>query len=320
MTASIDLRQLRYFAVLCEELHFGRAAARLNISQPPLSRQIRLLEESLGVTLFARDNRSVEPTAAAEAFLRKVKRILNDVDEAIRSVRKPGENARCLSIGYTTVFDFGTHPEKVFRSLRPGFPQWTLACRGGHSISLIRDVLGGELDIALIGLHSDVKGLALRVLQEEEMVVALPSTDPLAAKKLVSFSDLADGRMFWFRRALNPGFYDYCRSYFDAIEFRPTIVPEPSDHHVLLGQIADGQGYALMPRSMRSIRRRGVVFRRLRYPGKALKVGVGMVYRQDRASEAVMAFMEAAIAKPPFVGETDVKATRRNVCHESSRI
>ena len=301
MAASVDLRQLRYFAVLCEELHFGRAAARLNISQPPLSRQIRLLEEALGVTLFDRDNRSVELTPAAEAFLRKVKRVLNDVDEAIRSVRKPVEKARCLSVGYTTVFDFGTYPEKVFQSLQPRFPELTLACHGRHSIALIRDVLAGELDIALIGLHSDVKGLALRVLQEEEMVVALPSTDALAAKKLVCFSDLADGRMFWFKRALNPGFYDHCRSYFDAIGFRPTVVPEPSDHHVLLGQIADGQGYALMPRSMRSIRRRGVVFRRLSYPGKALKVGVGIVYRQDRNSEAIMAFMEAAIANPPFI-------------------
>jgi DNA-binding transcriptional LysR family regulator len=301
MTASIDLRQLRYFAVLCEELHFGRAAARLNISQPPLSRQIQLLEEALGVTLFDRDNRRVELTSAAEAFLRKVNRVLNDVDEAIRSVRKPVEKARCLSVGYTTVFDFGTYPEKVFQSLQSRFPELALACRGRHSIALIRDVIAGELDIALIGLHSDVRGLALRVLHEEEMVVALPATDALAAKRLVSFSDLADGRMFWFKRALNPGFYDYCRSYFDAIGFRPTVVPEPSDHHVLLGQIADGQGYALMPRSMRSIRRRGVVFRRLRYPGQALKVGVGMVYRQDRNSEAVMAFMEAAIANPPFV-------------------
>ena len=301
MAASIDLRQLRYFAVLCEELHFGRAAARLNISQPPLSRQIRLLEDSLGVKLFDRNNRSVEPTPAAEAFLRKVKRVLHDVDEAIQWVRKPVENARCLSVGYTTVFDFGTYPGKVFQGLQPRFPEWTLACHGRHSIALIRDVLNGELDIALIGLHSDVKGLALKVLHEEEMVVALPSTDALAAKKLVSFSDLSGGRMFWFRRALNPGFYDYCRSYFDAIGFRPTVVPEPSDHHVLLGQIADGHGYALMPSSMRSIQRRGVVFRRLRYPRHALKVGVGMVYRQDRNSEVVMAFMEQAIANPPFV-------------------
>lgn len=92
----------------------------------------------------------------------------------------------------------------------------------------------------------------------------------------------------------------YCQSYFNAIGFQPTIVPEPSDHHVLLGQIADGQGYALMPNSMRSIRRRGVVFRKLRYPRRALKVGVGMVYREDRASEVAMAFMEEAIANPPF--------------------
>jgi len=300
MTASIDLRQLRYFAVLCEELHFGRAAARLNISQPPLSRQIRLLEDSLGVTLFDRNSRSVELTSAAEAFLPKVKRVLNDVDEAIRSVRKPVENARCLSVGYTTVFDFGTYPGKVFQSLQARFPDWTLACHGRHSISLIRDVLNGELNIALIGLHSDVKGLALRVLHEEEMIVALPSADALAAKKLISFSDLADGRMFWFKRALNPGFYDYCRSYFDVIGFRPTVIPEPNDHHVLLGQIADGHGYALMPDSMRSIRRRGVVFRKLRYPRLALKVGVGMVYREDRASEMMMAFMDEAIANPPF--------------------
>lgn len=88
--------------------------------------------------------------------------------------------------------------------------------------------------------------------------------------------------MFWFRRVLNPGFYDYCQLYFKGIGFKPTIVPEPSDHHVLLGMISDGQGYALIPNSMRSIRRRGVVFRKLRYTGRALTVGVGMAYREDR--------------------------------------
>jgi len=156
------------------------------------------------------------------------------------------------------------------------------------------------LDVALIGLHTDVKSLALKVLYQEEMIVALPASDPLARKRLVSFDELMAGRMFWFKRALNPGFYDYCKAYFEKIGFRPAIVPEPSDHHVLLGMIADGQGYALIPNSMRSIQRKGVVFRRLRYAEKPLRVGVGMVYRDDRASALLIAFMEEASRHPPF--------------------
>jgi DNA-binding transcriptional LysR family regulator len=300
MTASIDLRQLRYFVALCEELHFGRAAARLNISQPPLSRQIRLLEDSLGVVLFDRDNRSVRLTPAAEVFLTKVRRVLTEFGEAIDSVRNPAQETQYLSVGYTTVFDFGTYPEKVFQRLQPRFSSWDVRSYGRHSIALIRDVLNGDLDVALIGLHSDVKGLALKILHQEEMIVALPAAHPLASKKRISFAELTGGRMFWFKRALNPGFYDYCQAYFNRVGFKPTVVPEPSDHHVLLGMIADGQGYALMPRSMQSIRRRGVAFRKLRYSGQVLMVGVGMVYREDRASALLLAFMEEAIANPPF--------------------
>lgn len=300
MSTSVDLRQLRYFVALCEELHFGRAAARLSISQPPLSRQIRLLEDSLGVTLFDRNNRSVSLTPAAETFLTRVRHVLADVDDVISSVRIPAGERRRFSVGYTTVFDFGNYPERVFQKLKARFPSWTLRSDGRHSISLIRDVLNGNLDIAFIGLHTDVKGLAMKVLHEEEMIVALPATHVLASKRLISFGELASGHMFWFKRVLNPGFYEYCQAYFDAIGFEPTVVPEPSDHHVLLGMIADGQGYALIPSSMRTIRRRGVVFRKLRYSGQALRVGVGIAYREDRASALLLAFINEAIATPPF--------------------
>lgn len=300
MNSSVDLRQLRYFVALCEELHFGRAAARLNISQPPLSRQIRLLEDSLGVMLFDRDNRNVKLTPAAETFLTRVRRVLEDVDDAISSVREPAEERQRFSVGYTTVFDFGNYPEKVFQRLQARFPRCFLRSDGRHSISLIRDVINGNLDVAFIGLHTDVKGLAMKVLHEEEMIVALPSTHALAGKKLISFGELAGSQMFWFKRVLNPGFYDYCQAYFDAIGFQPIVIPEPSDHHVLLGMIAAGRGYALIPNSMRAIQRRGVVFRKLRYSERSLRVGVGMVYREDRASALLLAFMDEAIANPPF--------------------
>jgi DNA-binding transcriptional LysR family regulator len=303
MNASIDLRQLRYFVAVCEELHFGRAATRLNLSQPPLSRQIRLLEEALGVRLLDRNRKGVELTAAGVRFAASARRVLSEMERAVVSIQPFKGAQQHFSLGYTTVFDFGTYPERIFQSLQARFPNYAMRVHGKHSIGLVRDVSNGNLDVALVGLHTDVKGLALQVLHEEDMIVALPAGDPLAKRKQLSFDALAGSRMFWFKRALNPGYFDHCKAYFERIDFRPNWLPEPDDHHVLLGRIADGHGCALIPASMRSIRRRGVVFRPLRYTGEALRSGVCLAYKKEGMSAVLQAFIDAATTHPPFSAE-----------------
>lgn len=292
MNTSIDLRQFRYFLAVSEERNFGRAARRLHISQPPLSRQIRQLEEQLGVELFVRTGSGVILTAAGEKFLPEVKRTLAQAEKAIAAARAAQDATQGkIVIGYTTVFDRSVFPD-VFSRFQQRFPQWQLITKSNHSINLVRDIRNGMMDVAFIGLHTDVADLASEVVHTESMVVALPADHRLARKRKVSFSDLSNEVMFWFERPLNPGFYDYCQAFFDKIAFRPAMLPEPQDHHILLGLIAEGKGFALIPSSLKNIKRQGVVFRELRPEPRTLSIGVSVAFLKSNTSPALQAFLE----------------------------
>ena len=292
MDHAIDLRQFRYFVALCEELNFGRAALRLNISQPPLSRQIRQLEELLGVDLFVRSGTGVTLSEAGAAFLPEVRKTLAQAEKAVAAAK----GARVAAggqfvVGYTTVFDRSAIPDVLGR-LRQQFPSWRFVAKGKHSIGLVRDLKKGAIDAAFIGLHTDTQGLAQEVIDEAPMLVALSAQHRLASKRRIGFDDLRDEPMFWFERRLNPGFYDYCQAYFEQIDFKPRIVPEPPDHHILLGLIAEGQGIALIPSSLREVKRQGVVFRALKESSNALSMGIAVAYAADNRSAVLQAFLE----------------------------
>lgn len=240
MNESIDLRQFRYFLAVSEELNFGRAALRLHISQPPLSRQIRQLEDQLGVELFLWSKSGVALTEAGEAFLPEVRRTLVQAEKAVAVAKAAqGADAGQFVVGYTTVFDRSAIPD-VFDRLRQHFPNWRIVTRGKHSISLVRDIKSGIMDAAFIGLYTDTQGLTVETILEEPLVVALPASHRLAQKRRLGFGDLREEPMFWFERRLNPGFYDYCQAVFDQIDFKPNVIPEPPDHHIMLGLIAEG--------------------------------------------------------------------------------
>jgi len=201
MDESIDLRQLRYFLAVSEELNFGRAALRLHISQPPLSRQIQQLEDQLGVKLFLRGKAGVALTEAGMAFLPEVKRTLAQVEKAIAAARAArGAGGGQFVVGYTTVFDRSAIPD-VFGALRQRFPDTRIVTKGKHSISLVRDVRSGVMDAAFIGLHTDAHGLNVETVLEEPLVVALPASHRLAQKRKLGIDDLRGEPMFWFEPA-----------------------------------------------------------------------------------------------------------------------
>ena len=284
MNTSIDLRQFRYFVAVCDELNFGRAAKRLNISQPPLSRQIRQLEEQLGVQLFIRTGSRVLLTSAGEAFLPEVKRALSQAEKAIKVARSAREMEQgTFVIGYTTVFDRSVFPE-VNAHFQSQFSGWKLITKGDHSVNLVRDLRKGKVDVAFIGLHTETSGLESVVIHEESMVVALPANHPLALKRSISFTSLNSETMFWFERHMNPGFYDYCKNFFEDIGFRPVTLPEPTDHHILLGLISEGQGFALIPASLKNIKRKGVVFREIKDDAATIKIGISAAYLKSNTS------------------------------------
>ncbi len=297
MDNSIDLRQLRYFATLCETLHFGRAALRLHISQPPLSRQIRQLEEALGVDLFLRSKAGVTLTKAGAAFLPEVRRTLAQAERAIDAARAVRDSdSGVFVIGYTTIFDRSVIPD-VLDELRQKFPDWQFVTRGKHSISLIRDIKNKGMDAAFIGLHTDTRGLPGETLHEEPLVIALAAGHPLARKRKLGFDDLRGERLFWFERRLNPGFHDHCQAYFEQRNFKPEILPEPADHHILLGLIAEGRGLALIPSSSQKLKRQGVVFRPLKEDSDRLTAGIAVTYLAHNDSPVLRAFLELVRAR-----------------------
>lgn len=291
MSLSIDLRQLRYFLAVSEERNFRRAAQRLHISQPPLSRQIRLLEEQLGVELFVRGKAGVTLTPAGEAFLPEVKRTLLQAEKAIAAARAARAGGGQFVVGYTTVFDRSAIPD-VMETLRERFPGWRIVMRGSHSIRLVREVKNGTMDAALIGLHTDPQGLTVETLREEPVVAALPAVHPLARKRRLGFDDLRGEPLFWFERKLNPGYYDYCQAFFERIGFKPNAIPEPPDHHIMLGLIAEGKGIALIPASLQNVKRQGVVFRRMKDEAQNLTMGLAVAYAGGAKSALLPVFLD----------------------------
>ena len=173
MNNAIDLRQFRYFLALSEELNFGRAALRLNISQPPLSRQIRQLEDQLGVALFVRSSTGVALSEAGAAFLPEARKTLAQAEKAVAAAKGVRSAAGGqFVVGYTTVFDRSAIPD-VFDRLRQQFPTWRFVAKGKHSIALVRELKNGTIDAAFIGLHTDAQGLAQEIIHEEPLVVVV---------------------------------------------------------------------------------------------------------------------------------------------------
>lgn len=291
MTAHIDLRHLRYFIAVAEERSFRGAAERLHISQPPLSRQIRQLEEELGVDLLERGKSGVSLTAAGGAFLPEAQRTLEQAERAVRAAQSAGgEGGGRFVLGYTPAFDRSAIPD-VFDRFRKRHPQWRLIVKSRHSRGLVRDIRNGAMDAAFVGWPIRAEGLALEVLREEPVVAALPASSRAARKRRVALADLRGERMFRFQREWNPLLYDRWQALFEGAGFAPETAPQPPDHHILLGLIADGRGFALIPESLRNIQRKGVVFRPLR-EGRALSIGMALAWPEHSRSPALAGFME----------------------------
>ncbi|WP_277343773.1 LysR family substrate-binding domain-containing protein [Pseudomonas viridiflava] len=142
------------------------------------------------------------------------------------------------------LFDRSSIPD-VAEDFRLHFPNWRLVISGKHSIVLVRDIKNGAVDAAFIELRTETRGLMVEIVHRAPPVVALPADNRLVKKRELGFSDLCRETMFWFKRRLDPGYYDHCQTFFDQSNFKPNITPEPPDHHSLLGLVAEGEALHL---------------------------------------------------------------------------
>jgi DNA-binding transcriptional LysR family regulator len=262
----IELRRLRYFIAVAEEGHVTRAAERLGIQQPPLSRAIRALEGELGIALFHRLPRGVEPTAAGRTLLEEARAVLARAAQLPETARRAarGEAGR-LAIGYTgsaAFHPFVARQIRAFRSARPGL---ALVLEEDGTPDLLRSLRAERLDAAFIrAAVGDVSDLVLETLMDEPMLAALPAGHALARRRAgIPLSALGGERFVLYRRPAGPGLYDTVIAACRAAGFSPTIAQDAPRMSSTLSLVAAGLGVSLAPASMQRLRLDGLAWVRL---------------------------------------------------------
>lgn len=270
---SLDIRLLRYFAVVAEENNMSRAAQRLFMSQPPLSRHIRQLEERLGVTLFERHSKGLTLTNDGVRVLEIIRPLLAQQEKTYQALSQLAQTeAKSLRLGLTTAFEQG-----VFAALEAQIDV-SLQIIRHSSPELVRQVRRGKLDAALVALPLETSNLVVSPLDwHEPLIAALPAHWPEAEMASLSLALLNSRPLFWFRRERNPVFFDYTRQIFQREGYAPSCLEEPLEHDVLLARIAHGDGLSILPSSFTAIHRQGVVFRPLQASNLCVTAGLAML-------------------------------------------
>jgi DNA-binding transcriptional LysR family regulator len=290
----VELRQLRYFVAVAEELHFRRAAARLHVSQPPLSHQIQQLESELGCRLLLRTRRRVELTPAGEVFLHDARVLLGELDGAVAAARRIGAGqAGRLRINFVGSALLSILPMAVqrFRAARPGVE---IDLRERPTAEQLRALAGGAVDAGLVRPPLDLSDeLRARVVLRERSVAAVPADHGLARLKRVQLRRLAAEPLVLFPRSQAPGFHDLLLASLTIGGRTPDVVQYAPETTTIVGLVAAGIGVSLVPESVARLGLEGVAYRPVAgAPGAELAV----VTRAGEPAPLVEAFSEHAAA------------------------
>ncbi|SAK74932.1 LysR family transcriptional regulator [Caballeronia catudaia] len=293
----MDLRLLRYFVTVAEELHFGRAAARLAMTQPPLSQAIRALEDALGVQLFVRTKRTVELTPVGKDLLPEVRRLLASAD-ALRPLAQSlarGE-AGVLSLAFVSIADYGLLPA-LLRDFGARYPGVRLQLTEATSDVQIEELVAGRIDAGLVipPLPPRYASLLEYVpIAREPLMIAMSAKQAEALDSgedmPVDLRDLAAAPLVVFPRRLAPGLHDIIMGCYGAAGLAPRIGQEAIQMQTIVSLVSAGMGVALVPQSLRHLRRTGVVYRPLQRPGPIVETG--LVWRTAEVSPVLAGFIE----------------------------
>jgi DNA-binding transcriptional LysR family regulator len=288
----MELRQLHYFLAVAEELNFGRAAQRLNIAQPPLSRQIRQLEQELGVQLFHRTSRRVELTEVGNVFLEEARRILKQVEQSIQVTQRAsqGEIGR-LSVAFegSSAYDIIPTALKTYRERFPDVELVVLSMTTEKQVEALHD---DRIQVGFVvpPLQGQVQDLFVEAVLQEPLVLALPEDHPLAAQSKVKVRSLANEAFIMGQRNSGCGLYDQVIAACRRAGFSPNVTQEVNEMQVLLGLVAADLGVAILSGSAKQFQRSGVVYRELQ-PASS-EVALASAWRKDSQSSVLQAFLE----------------------------
>lgn len=285
-------RQLRYFVAVAQELHYGRAAIALNISQPPLSQQILALEAEIGVRLLRRLGRRVELTTAGSVLLAHARDVLARTDEAVRAARLAdiGVIGR-LSIGFIHAATFLILPNILarFRLVAPHAEMDLREMTSGAQVAAIAD---GRLDIGLLRPPVSNAAVRSRMLASEPLIVAVPAGHPLSHKTSIDLAALADEPMVIFTPHRSPLYGQVLGACLSA-GFQPRVVQEATHIMTIIGLVRAGIGLALLPQSASSVQMADVHYIALRYDGP--RAETVLAWRAGPDNPMVLALRDAAV-------------------------
>ncbi len=304
----MELRHLRYFVAVAEELHFGRAAERLHIAQPPLSRQIRDLETEIGTPLFDRVARGVELTAAGKAFLPEARLTLAQAERAQRSAQRAakGETGR-LRVGFVEAATYSAILPNVLGFFRMHLPQIGLSLFEMSATEQEEALRDGRIDLGMLdNPPTDAeRWLHVESLYSDPLVAALPESHELAKKTRINFAELGEDPFVLFPRTEMPRLYDEFIAACRGAGFSPRVVQQAEGWHTLAGLVGAGVGTAFVPRSLANAQRPGIAYRRVR--GLTVAVEMSAVWKRgDRSPvrERFVTALRAVAHARPLTGKS----------------
>ncbi|PRC92107.1 LysR family transcriptional regulator [Solimicrobium silvestre] len=291
---NLELRQLRYFIAVAEELHVGRAAQRLHMTQPPLSQAIQGLEAMLGADLFIRQKRGITLSAAGHALLPEARRLIKDslaLPELVRCAAL-GEVGH-ISLAFVSTADYNLLPP-LLRDFRSRYPQVQISLREATSDVQLEALRLGQIDLGLMIPPIPEKladMLNYQAILSEPLILAAPSDSTWLSNKLqVSLLECQGQPLIIFPRAIAPAFYDSILGCFQSVGITPEIGQEAIQMQTIIGLVSAGMGIALVPQSVSNLKRPGVVYRELEQITPLIETG--LAWRRDNHSPVLHAFIE----------------------------
>jgi len=288
----VELRHLRYFLAVAEELHFGRAAKRVHISQPPLSQQIRQLEEDLGIQLFYRTRRRVELTDAGRVFAGEVRLILEQVERATgMSQEATRGKLNRLVVACSPANSYFV--VKIFTAFAARYPDARLVVKSLVSFEQVEALRNNRIDVGFVSSPVDDESLAVETILREPLVVALPTRHPLSHRRRITLRALSGDTMIVFPLHMSPGRYQLITGMCRRSGISLNILHEVDNLYTMLDLVAAGFGVCLMRASVQGMAHKGVVFRELLH---SPFVETGVAFRRENTSPVVSQLIETSKA------------------------
>ncbi len=286
----MELRHLRYFVSVAEALSFTKAAGKLHTAQPSLTRQIKDLEEELGVRLLDRTKQQVTLTDEGRSFLVDAKRVLALATETVKSVRRlsSGET-RALNVGYVSNLFYDLLPRTI-ASFHQSFPTVSVNLFDLSCGEQFRALEVGKLDLGFVGLHEPIalRGLEFRTVASYKTVAALPGDNPLAGKATVELKALASGFFIGMSEASYPGYRDWLTKTCRRVAFTPKVLQDVELERTMIHAVSAGLGVALVPEQLKKLEHENVVFRRL---NPTVATEGCLAWRSENPSAALQAYV-----------------------------